>query len=167
MRVRRDFRAVLSLIKTHAILHQESRGRGVQNRIVADRCDYNTVKDLMSDILAQGLALNVRPVVRETVEAVRQLTTRFGTATSVKSLAMELALDASAVRRRVYAALEASYLTNAAPAGKPLEIGLGETMPDERQLLPHADAIGAACTCARESEGSDPPPSSEIVEEVF
>jgi hypothetical protein len=40
VRLRRDFGAVLRLIKTHAILHQCQRGRDEQGRIVATMKDY-------------------------------------------------------------------------------------------------------------------------------
>lgn len=168
VRVRRDFGVVLSLIQAHALLHRANRTRDGNGKIVADLCDYEVVRELMSDLLGEGLALNVRPAVRDTVAAVRELCGVSGTPTTVKALAEKLRLDSSAVRRRVHVARDAGYLTNAAPPGKPLDIALGEPMPNERQLLPDGEVIGAVCTCAEDSDEIDPPPSLvEIVEEVF
>jgi hypothetical protein len=46
VRLRRDFSVILSLIKAHAILHQATRERDAQGRIVATLADYARVRDL-------------------------------------------------------------------------------------------------------------------------
>ena len=47
VRLRRDFSVVLSLIKSHAILHQATRERDEYGRIVATLADYARVRDLV------------------------------------------------------------------------------------------------------------------------
>jgi len=54
VRLRRDFHAVLSLIRAHAVLHQASRDRDDQGRIVATIGDYAVVRDLVADLVAEG-----------------------------------------------------------------------------------------------------------------
>jgi len=70
VRLRRDFSVVLSLVKAHAVLHQATRGRDAEGKIVASVADYAAVRDLVADIVAQGVDATVPPIVRETVEAV-------------------------------------------------------------------------------------------------
>jgi len=47
VRLRRDFRALLRLIETHAILHQLNRATDDQGRIVATEADYLAVRELV------------------------------------------------------------------------------------------------------------------------
>lgn len=70
VRLRRDFGAVLSLIRSHAVLHQATRDRDEQGRIVATEDDYAAVRDLVIDVVSQGVGATVPASVRETVEAV-------------------------------------------------------------------------------------------------
>ena len=53
VRLRRDFRAVLSLVKSCAILHQASRERDEAGRVVATLEDYAIVRDLVVDIVSR------------------------------------------------------------------------------------------------------------------
>ena len=70
VRLRRDFSVVLSLIKAHAILHQATRERDGDGRIVATLADYSRVRGLVSGLIAEGVEATVPKSVRETVEAV-------------------------------------------------------------------------------------------------
>ena len=73
VRLRRDFGQLLALIRTHAILHQASRERDAEGRIVATLDNYVMVRELVLDVISQGIEVAVAPIVRETVEAVRTL----------------------------------------------------------------------------------------------
>ena len=48
VRLRRDFGAVLALIRAHAILHQQTRQRDEAGRIVAAIEDYAAVRELVA-----------------------------------------------------------------------------------------------------------------------
>jgi hypothetical protein len=74
VRLRRDFRAILRLIESHAILHQLSRERDDDGRIVAIEADYLAVRELVADLIAEGVGATVSASVRETVEAVARCT---------------------------------------------------------------------------------------------
>jgi hypothetical protein len=50
VRLRRDFSAVLALVRAHAILHQLSRPRDSDDRIVATLEDYAVVRDLVEGV---------------------------------------------------------------------------------------------------------------------
>ena len=68
VRMRRDFGAVLALIRAHAMLHQLNRDRDAQGRIVATvEKDYAAVRELVSSAVSQGVGTTVSATVRETV----------------------------------------------------------------------------------------------------
>src|ERR1019366_7573253 len=50
VRMRHDFRALLTLVRAHALLHQFSRERDDRERIVATLDDYATVHELVADL---------------------------------------------------------------------------------------------------------------------
>ena len=57
VRLRRDIPAILRLIEAHAMLHQASRERDEQGRIVATLEDYAVVYELTADLVSDGLEL--------------------------------------------------------------------------------------------------------------
>ena len=73
VRLRRDVGATLSLIRAHAILHQASRERSKAGAIIATVQDFATVRDLILDVIAEGIGSSVSKAVRETVGAVKIL----------------------------------------------------------------------------------------------
>src|SRR5829696_3644809 len=73
VRLRRDFGAVLNLIRAHAVLHQATRERDEQGRIVATIDDYAAVRELVVDLVSEGVEATVQPIVRQSVEAVSRL----------------------------------------------------------------------------------------------
>ena len=157
VRLRRDFKAILTLIRTHALLHQATRKRDVQERIIADIDDYAVVRELVADLVGEGLEATVSPAVRETVDALSNL----GPAkdVSVAEVAKELELDRSAASRRVKKALNLGYLKNLEDRqGKPARLVLGDPMPNDEPILPQPEALtGHCCTVARETGGITPP----------
>ena len=76
VRLRRDFRAVLSLIRSHAILHQASRERDADGKVIATLEDYAIVRELVVDSSPRASRRPCPTTVRETVEAVAALPTR-------------------------------------------------------------------------------------------
>lgn len=145
VRMRRDFAQVLALIQAHAILHQGTRSRDAQGRIVATLEDYRAVYELVIDIITEGVEAAVSPALRETVEAVAELYERHDRPVMVTEAARRLKLDKSAAWRRVRVALDHGYLVNAETArGRPAKLVVGEPLPDEEPVLPTPDDLG--CT---------------------
>ena len=68
VRLRRDFKTVLTLIRAHALLHQATRRKDEAGQIIATLEDYAAVRDLVGDLVAAGVEATVRPEVRETVQ---------------------------------------------------------------------------------------------------
>jgi hypothetical protein len=95
VRLRRDFGALLNLIRAHALLHQATRERDAEGRIVATIEDYATVRELVADLVSEGIEATVPATVRETVEAVKRLREHSnGEPVTVAEVARELSLTA-------------------------------------------------------------------------
>jgi hypothetical protein len=138
-RLRRDFNALLGLIAAHAVLHQTNRPRNSDGAIVATAPDYRAIWDLVADLMAEGVGAAVPGPVRDTVEAVRRLTSG-GSSISVTALAKELKLDPSTTSRRVARAELLGYLT-ATKEGRSKRLMIGTPVPSDQTVLPHPDAL--------------------------
>jgi hypothetical protein len=157
IRLRRDFGALLALIEAHAILHQLSREKDAEGRIIATTEDYAQVRDLIAPIMAEGVGATVSSTVRETVEAVKALACESGVMTL--AIANQLKLDRSTVTRRLSVAASQGYLQNLEDKrGKPSRWAIGDPLPDKIDLLPLPEALNhtpdeGVCRCAVKSEG--------------
>lgn len=178
VRLRRDFGLILSLVRTHAILHQATRERDIHGRILASIDDYAVVHGLVEDLVSSGIESSVSATVRETVDVVKRLLgdqpkqsllsrVRDDDASktvSVTEIAKELNLDKSATSRRVKVAIDGGYLRNdEMKRGRPARIAIGEPLPEDTELLPSAERLKARCSVAGVSEGSTTPPPSNVV----
>jgi len=135
VRLRRDFGSVLRLIRAHALLHQCTRERDNDGRIVATEADYLAVRELVADLIADGVGATVPTTVRETVEAVSKQDT--GEGATVKAVGESLKLDRSAAQRRIQSARERGYIVNLEEKrGKPGRYAVGDPLPEEIDLLP-------------------------------
>jgi hypothetical protein len=163
VRLRRDFSVVLSLIKAHAILHQATRERDEDERIVATIADYSRVRGLVSGLIAEGVEATVPKTVRETVEAVRNTIEGWGKEHATnKDVAEELEIDKAAALRRVRTAIGRGYLKNNEDRkGHPAQLVIGEAMPEDQDILPSPEDLEeeiSGCTVDRVSEGIQHPP---------
>jgi len=163
VRLRRDFSVILSLIRTHALLHQASRERDAEGRVVASIEDYTRVRELVADLVAEGVEAIVPPIVRQTVEAVERLI-RGGEEEWVtnRAVAEELKIDKAAASRRVRVALDRGYLKNLEDRrGRPARLVLGEGMPEDAEILPapeDLEEVLSGCSVDRDLGGIQHPP---------
>jgi hypothetical protein len=137
---------VLNLIRAHALLHQATRERDAEGRIVATiEEDYAVVRELVADLVSEGIEATVPATVRETVEAVKGLRENpKGEPVTVAELARELKLDRSAVSRRVRNAKDRGYLKDLEEnRRKPSRLVLGDELPDDLQILPKPEDVRA------------------------
>jgi hypothetical protein len=143
VRLRRDFGAVLNLIRAHALLHQASRQRDAEGRIVATIEDYVAVRELVADLVSEGIEVTVPATLRESVEAVKRLREGSnGNPVTVTDLARELKLDRSAVSRRVRNAKDRGYLRDLEEnPRKPSRLVLGDDLPDGLEVLPKPEMV--------------------------
>jgi len=147
VRLRRDFGAVLNLIRAHAILHQCTRTRDAHGRIVATLADYVAVFDLVQEIVGEGVQATVSPAVRETVAAVAMLLEQAKCANKpqeigVTQLAAALGLDKSAASRRAQVATRDGYLKNLeSKKGVPARYVLDDPLPADKPVLPAPELL--------------------------
>ncbi len=167
VRLRRDFGAVLNLIRAHAILHQASRERDEQDRIVATLADYAAVRALVADLVSEGVETTVPKSVRGAVHAVARLHAKKAEPVAVTQVAQELKLDRSAASRRVRAAKDRGYLRDLeGNPRKPSRLVPADPLPEDLEILPQPDALAGAleaCKCAGENGGiHNPPPPANV-----
>jgi hypothetical protein len=135
VRLRRDFKMLLRLVQTHALLHRASRDRDERGRVVARAEDYLAVRALVADLLSEGVGTTVATTIRETVDAVRKLASSEGV--TVRTVAAALSLDRSAAQRRPHRARELGYVVNLESRnGKRARYIIGDALPGEHDLLP-------------------------------
>jgi hypothetical protein len=146
VRLRRDFGALLNLIRAHALLHQATRERDAEGRIVATIEDYAAVRELVVDLVGEGVEATVLATVRQTVEAVKRLREDSnGEPVTVAELARELKLDRSAVSRRARNAKDRGYLRDLEDnPRKPSRLIPGDDLPDDLQILPTPEDVRAS-----------------------
>jgi hypothetical protein len=141
VRLRRDFGALLNLIRAHALLHRASR-EAAETGIVATIDDYVVVRELVADLIGEAAEQSVSQTIRETVAAVAALLAGGAAHVSVGDLARQLGLDKSAASRRYAAARGAGYLVNTEDKrGRPAKIVLGEPLPEQTDLLPAPEVL--------------------------
>lgn len=170
VRLRRDFRAILSLIHAHAILHQATRRRDDEGCIIATVDDYAVVRELVHALIAEGVEATVPSTVRETVEAVKRLLATGKGDVSVAQLAQALKLDKAAVSRRVRVAIDRGFLQNLeTKRGLPARLVSGDPLPEEQPVLPPPEEVLTCCSVDEGGIHPLPPPSPEQAEdaEVF
>ncbi|MBK7405064.1 MAG: helix-turn-helix domain-containing protein [Phycisphaerales bacterium] len=156
VRLRRDFGSLLSLVKAHALLHQGTRERDAQGQIVATIADYAAVRELICDLIAEGIDSTVPPAIRETVSAIAQMINGTDLEVTVTEVARALRLDKAAASRRCRAALDAGYVINREDRrGRPFRLVLGEPMPADLEILPRPEALHG-CSVDGESHPSPP-----------
>jgi hypothetical protein len=144
VRLRRDFGALLTLVRAHALLHQASRSRDERGRIVATLEDYDVVRELVQPLIAHGSEAAVSATMRETVEVVQDVYDTAGTEVQLVVVAKSLGIDKSAASRRVKAALNVGYLHNREERSRrPMRLVPGEPLPDGVELLPLVEAVAA------------------------
>ena len=163
VRLRRDFTQILNLIKAHAILHQANRRRNEKGEIIADIEDYQRVRELILEIVGDGIGMVVSKPVRETVACVKQILSQGQSEVKEKSISVHLNLDKSVIHRRVKKAISLGFLVNnETQKYRPARLILGDSLPEDTDILPPAEALDG-CMVARENGGEyTPPPNEEL-----
>ncbi len=142
IRLRRDFGTILTLIGSHALLHQASRRKDKNGRLIAELADYAAVRALVADLVADGAEVVIKPEVKETVRAVNELLTGGQKEVMQADIQKVLRLDKSVVSRRVAAAIEAGALRNLEDRkGRPARLILRDALPEEIEILPGPERL--------------------------
>lgn len=166
VRLRRDFGALLNLVRAHALIHQENRDRDEHGRTIATVEDYAYVRDLVADLLAEGVEVTVPPAVRETVEAVARLRgdpEDPDEGVSLSDLAKELGIDKGPASRRWQDARRRGYLKNLEQKrGRRARIVPDEPLPEDVEILPPPELLEECCRVAGNRQGVSDAPCHEI-----
>ena len=162
-RMRRDLNALFQLIKAHALLHQQTRERDGEDRIVATTTDYAAVHALVHQIYAENVEQAVPAEVRELVQAVQQMGPdgrADGDGVSIAQIQSKLAssgtsIDRTSVQRRLKRAFGGGLLIDLAGGGrgKAKRIVLGDRLDyEDGSVLPTPaeleEVCAGACTTA-------------------
>jgi hypothetical protein len=166
VRLRRDFKLLLTLIRAHALLHRETRERDDAGRIVATMADYVAVRVLVEKLFAEGIEATVPKTMRETVTAVREAVGALEGQSnqqsngptpgevSLTALAQKMKLDKNSVHHRVRKAIDRGYLVNREEKrGLPARIAIADPLPDEIQILPPAESLWDCWSVGATQEG--------------
>ena len=160
VRLRRDFKTLLMLIRAHALLHQVSRRKEADGRVIATLEDYAAVQELIADLMAEGVEVTVKPEIREVVQAVGRLIGGGRAEVRQIDLVAPLHLDKSAISRRVAAALDGGFLKNIEERqGRPARLTLGDPLPIDLEVLPAPERLHG-CTVVEGDTLPPPPPGS-------
>jgi DNA polymerase-1 len=147
IRIRRDFNAVLSLIKAHALVHQQNREKTKDGIIIANIDDYAAVRSLVAGLVAAAAEVEVSPIIREVVEAVAELEATLTDAPiTYKRIADHIGLYKSSAARRASKACKLNYLVNVEDRkGRPANLRLGDPLPKEEPVFPRPEEL-TGCT---------------------
>ena len=152
IRLRRDFPALLSLVRANALLHRETRPRDKKGRIVATFADYLEVKGLFDPLLSAMNEIAVPEGVREVVEAVKALTEdEEGGVSGTKVIASlnsratassEQPPSKATIYRNIDYAVKRGYLRDLNGGRGPKQLKPDTPLPKEGQsLLPEVDKL--------------------------
>jgi hypothetical protein len=111
------------------------------------------VRDLVADLVSEGIEATVPETVRQSVAALKRLHAEESEPVTIAALAQELELDKSAAWRRVRTAMDRGYLKNLEDRkGRPARLVPGDALPDDIEILPTPERL-RGCTVAGVSEG--------------
>jgi hypothetical protein len=118
--------------------------------VVATLEDYEVVRDLVVDVVSEGVEVTVPTTVRELVEAVAAAG---GKPASIAQLAKLLSLDKSTVSRRYRNARSRGYVKNLEErTGREAQIVLGDPLPEDVEILPSVERLKDHWAVASKSE---------------
>jgi hypothetical protein len=136
VRMRRDFRQLLTVIQAVALLYQRQRERDAEGRIVATLEDYRQARELLLDVFTEAATGGVSQSVRETVQTVTRLYDGAKPVTA-PALADALGLHRATAWRRARTGLRLGFLVNTETRkGQPAKLVPGAPLPEERPALP-------------------------------
>ena len=153
-RMRRDHERIMDLVEAHAVLHQESRDRDQEQRIVATDEDYEALHTLIADIVGEASEVAVSDTVRETVRAVRELIEN-GEDVTRNTLAKKFRIVPTSAGRRFSPATAAEYVKEDPdhPNAKPKRYVLGDVpLPENVEVIPNPERL-RSCVSASGARG--------------
>jgi hypothetical protein len=137
VRMRRDFRQLLTTIQAVAFLYQCQRDRTPDGAIIATIDDYDVARRLLAPIFDSLAAEAVTPAVRQTVETIQS-----DEEVSEGELARRLGLAKSTVSYRVRRALRGGWILNRETRqGHTARLARGAALPQAMSALPSVEEL--------------------------
>ncbi len=161
-RIIRDHERLMDLIEAHAVLHQATRDKDGQGRIVATIDDYAAVHALIADVLGEASEVAVSDTVRETVGIVRELIDEDKEVTR-NTVAEKLGINPTSAGRRFTPATAAGFVKEDPdnPNQKPKRYVLGNVpLPENVEVIPSPETL-TSCVRASASGGGSGSNESE------
>jgi 5S rRNA maturation endonuclease (ribonuclease M5) len=141
-RLRRDVSNLLALSRAHALLSRANRKIDPRERIVSTLEDYDVVRRLLADSLAVATDRAGRPGTRAIVEAVGRLRERGKKTVSASAASREAGRSKSTTHTDVHDALAGGYLIDRSPVESRFDLEVGDSLPDQDDLLPKTVDVG-------------------------
>jgi hypothetical protein len=139
VRMRRDFRQLLTCIQAITLLYQCQRDKTHDGAIISMLEDYRQARELLAPIFESIAAEGLTPAIRQTVQKVKP-----EEEVSAAVLAQRLELSKATVSYRVRRAITGGWLVNNEPRpGHPAKLALGAPLPDASTVLPSPEMIQA------------------------
>ncbi len=160
VRMRRDFRQLLTFVQAIALLHQRTRARTEEGWIVATLQDYEAARQVLAPVFDISTSEGVTPAIREVVAAIEP-----PEEVSLSTLAERLKLAKTTVSWRTSRAIRGGWLVNnESRKGQPAKFARGTPLPDEVSALPTVEALLAVydCTSAFREEGHPTRPENVV-----
>jgi hypothetical protein len=132
VRMRRDFRQLLTCIQAIALLYQCQRQKTPEGVIIATIDDYRMARELLGSIFNSIVAEGVTAAVRDTIAAIYP-----NEEVSEAILAERLQLSKSTVHYRVTRAIHGGWMVNhEIRKGHAARLARGAPLPDVKSVLP-------------------------------
>lgn len=139
VRMRRDFRQLLTFVQTVALLHQLQRERTAEGWVIATLADYAAARELLVTTFNIATSDGLTPAVRETVEAIGP-----DEEVTQQTLGERLNLSKSTVTHRVKRAIAGGWVVNnETRRGHPHKLARGTPLPEVAHALPTAEELRA------------------------
>jgi hypothetical protein len=162
LRMRRDFPAVLSSVKSHALMHRYSRKRQNGAIVATIAKDYRAIWKLEKEVISVGVEATVTPQTREFVTAVRKLK-KTGITVTHTALANELGVDKATICRHLKVAAAGGFVENLVRKdGVSSNIVLRDPLPEDIDVLPTPNEV-LRLYKAQKKSGQLPTPKKTFV----
>jgi hypothetical protein len=139
VRMRRDFRQLLTCIQAIALLYQCQRQKTPEGVIIATINDYRMARELLGPVFDSVVAEGVTAAVQATVAAIQP-----DEEVSEAILAERLQLSKSTVHYRVTRAINGGWLMNhETRKGHAARLSRGAPLPDVKSVLPSPEDVVA------------------------
>jgi hypothetical protein len=140
VRIRRDFKQLLTCIQTLAFLSQLKRDRTRDGAIIATLDDYARARRLLAPLFDSLTADGVTPAVRETVLAISD-----GEEVTEAELCRRLGLAKATINYRARKALRGGWLKNTElRRGYPAKLSRAVPLPEDCSALPDVEDVRKA-----------------------